>query len=100
MDISILETLNRRASLTALGALAAAALATVEPLTAAGKNSSRKKSRQRCKKDTAACLATLRTACAEVSDVEACVTSLTPCCETCSANGFFECYLNTIVAVP
>ena len=99
MHASTLKTLSRRASLTALGGLGAAGLATLEPLTATGKNSARKKSRQRCKKDTTACLATLRTACANETNVETCVATLTPCCETCSANGFFDCYLKILQSV-
>lgn len=99
MNISKLESLSRRASLAALGGCVAAGLTTLEPPTAAGKNSGRKKSRQRCKKDTTACIGTLRTACAKDEDTESCVAAFTPCCETCSANGFFDCYLNTVQVV-
>lgn len=95
MTASSLQTLNRRASISALGGLAAARLVILEAPSAAGKSSARKKSRQRCKKDTTACIATLLTRCAQNTDAESCVAALTPCCETCSANGFLVCFLNT-----
>lgn len=99
MNTRSLDTLTRRASLAVLGGLGAAGLVATEPPAASGKSSARKKSRKRCKKDTAACLVTLRAACAKDIDVEACVTAFTPCCEACSANGFFDCYLNTVIVV-
>ena len=100
MNASMLKTLTRRASLTALGGLGAAGLATLEPLTAAGKGSAKKKARKRCKKDATACIATLLTVCAQQPDAEDCIASLTPCCETCSANGFLACFVDTIQVVP
>lgn len=48
----------------------------------------RKRERQRCNNDAAACKAQLPAACD--NDPE-CVVAVTPCCETCSADGFLIC---------
>ena len=96
MQTRCLATLNRRTSLSVLAALGAAGVAASEPSSLLGKNSARKKSRKRCKKDTDACISTLTAACADDDDQTTCVSTFTPCCETCSANGFFSCYLSKI----
>ena len=91
MNDSKIRMVTRRASLALLGGLGAARFTAGDPVETASKGSARKKSRQRCRTDTAACLETLRKACeADPS----CVGEFSPCCETCSANGFFTCYLD------
>jgi hypothetical protein len=84
---------SRRASLLSLGGAAVAATLAAPSVGEAKKksgNKCKKKEKNRCNNDTDACEATLTTACMGDTD---CITLLTPCCETCSANGFLTCFI-------
>jgi hypothetical protein len=93
MSSTELASLTRRASLSVLGALGAAGLSMIEPGGITAKSSARKKERKRCQKDTNSCVAIAQTECADQPDPAGCVSALTPCCETCSATGFLQCFL-------
>jgi hypothetical protein len=100
MNSQALETATRRAAaavsrrssfLTLGGAALAATMARpdIGEAKKKGKNC-KKKEKQRCNNDTDACISTLTTAC--MGDAT-CIAELTPCCETCSANGFLTCFI-------
>ena len=84
--------ISRRGSLAALSGAALAAAATRPDVSEAkkGGQSCGKKQKKKCKNDAAACKNTLIGGCQ--GDQE-CIATLTPCCETCSANGFLTCFI-------
>jgi hypothetical protein len=101
MNSQVLESVTRRAaaavsrrsSLVTLGGTALAASLAMPGVSEAKKKKGKdckKKEKQRCSNDTADCIATLQ---ATPSCDATCVALLTPCCETCSANGFLTCFL-------
>jgi hypothetical protein len=83
--------ITRRHSLLTLGGAALAA-AVARPTFSEAKKKVRKdcqkKEKQRCGKDTAACLNTVAVVCGTPDCV-----ALQACCATCSANGFLACFL-------
>jgi hypothetical protein len=96
------NAVSRRTSLLGLGAamLAGAAASGTGPAKAKAKakkkgGSCRGNEARRCAADVAACKETLREAC--VNEKEDCFETFAPCCETCSANGFFTCYLSRLI---
>jgi len=87
------EGISRRRSLLTFGAAAfGGTLAGPSASDARKKGKTcRKKERQRCTNDAAACSATLQTLCA-TSPLTNCL-SLESCCTTCSAEGFWNCLI-------
>ena len=86
------EQASRRTSLLALGMAVLAAGASHGGVTEArnkGKDC-KKKEKQRCQSDVAACRATLAPFCA--GDPTTCII-LGACCDTCSSNGFLTCLM-------
>jgi hypothetical protein len=82
---------SRRTSLLTLGGAAlAASIATPDVSEAKKGKDCKKKEKQRCSKDAAACKTTVIDVC---EDEAACLAALTPCCDECSANGFFTCFI-------
>ena len=86
------RTVSRRASLLSLGG---AALATATRTDSAAKrksgNTCKKKEKQRCSNDAAACRNTVQLGC-DPGDPTNCAAEQ-DCCDNCSANGFLTCLL-------
>jgi hypothetical protein len=83
--------ISRRGSLAVLGGTALAAASRPEVSDAKKGGQSRgKKQKKKCKNDAAACKNTLIVGCQ--GDQE-CITTLTPCRDTCRENGFLTCLL-------
>lgn len=85
--------LSRRSSLLTLGGAALAAPLATQRLGEAKKKKGKdckKKEKQRCNNDAAACLDTLTLACE--GDPE-CVAQFGVCCDACSASGFLACFV-------
>jgi hypothetical protein len=93
------DAVSRRAALVTLGGAALAAAVASPGVSAAKKRvgkTCKKKEKKRCNNDAAACRTTLVLGC--VGDDE-CIALLTPCCDTCSANGFFACFLEAALGM-
>ncbi|MDQ2652254.1 MAG: hypothetical protein M3Z20_04330 [Chloroflexota bacterium] len=91
------EGISRRRSLLTLGGAAAAATiarpSASEAKKKKGKNC-KKKEKQRCNKDAAACKTTILVLC-DPADPATC-TMLQNCCDGCSASTFITCLIATI----
>jgi hypothetical protein len=88
------EGISRRRSLLTLGGAALAATIATPKLSEAKKKKGKdckKKEKQRCSKDAAACKATIQPLC-DPGDPATCLI-LQNCCEECSANGFLTCLI-------
>ncbi len=86
------EGISRRRSLITLGSAAIVATVTRPSASEAKKKGPdcKKKEKQRCASDAAACRATLAPFCA--GDPTTCII-LGACCDTCSSNGFLTCLI-------
>lgn len=87
----------RRTSLLTLGGAALATNAAVaHPGFGAARkksgNTCKKKAKQRCANDAAACRARLLAFCEDFPPADECAAPVNPCCDTCSANEFLVCY--------
>jgi hypothetical protein len=88
------ESISRRRSLLTLGGAAlGATLATPSASEAKKRLSCKEKEQRRCKRDADACKAYIDEFCAPNPAPEC--TIVKPCCENCSAAGFFDCVLHT-----
>lgn len=89
------EGVSRRRSLLTFGGAAIGATLAGSTASDARKKGKtcKKKERQRCANDTAACMATVENLCA-ATPLPNCLT-LASCCETCSAEGFWDCLLES-----
>jgi hypothetical protein len=85
------DGVSRRRSLLTLGGAALAAVATPAIGEAKKKGPDcKKKARQRCSNDTAACIAEAPVACDGDAD---CIANVIGCCDTCAANAFLTCLI-------
>jgi hypothetical protein len=84
--------MSRRRSLLTLGGAALTATIAGPSVSEAKKksgNKCKKKEKQRCSADAAACKTTVDAVCELTPEVCAAVAA---CCDTCSASGFFTCF--------
>jgi hypothetical protein len=83
---------SRRGSLLTLGSAALAASAASPDVGVAKKKGQncKKKEKQRCTNDAAACVAEAPAACQGNAD---CIAEAISCCDTCSANEFLTCLI-------
>jgi hypothetical protein len=85
---------SRRSSLLTIGGAAAAATA-ISPVVGdakkkKNKDKCKKKEKQRCNNDAEECKDSVVLGCEGNAE---CIASLTPCCDTCSADGFLVCFI-------
>jgi hypothetical protein len=97
------EGVSRRTSLLTIGGAALAATSAVAAMAHPGVSAAKKKSSDKCKKneqqrcanDAAACRSTQLAYCEGNTD---CAALLNPCCDACSVNGFFTCYIEVLTS--